>query len=93
MQLVTRELLKQDLPDNPVYLTLDVCIQYCEQNGGKFPSYRAIAQIMGELLGKKPLSTATVRRYLFALDDNGRIERCGAGWRLKGGKFYYYEPT
>lgn len=88
MDNLVETLKTRDLPDDPVYLTLDILIEY-NTAFGSFPSYRTIARTLGELLGKNPVSTATVQRYLLQLEDNRRIERIGRRWKLTGGRFTY----
>lgn len=92
MDRVVKSLKEQVLPDSRVYLTLDICVEYAIQNQGKFPSYRTIGRILSELLGKdKPISPSVVQYYLLELEDSRRLERTDRGWRIRGGRFIYYD--
>lgn len=78
-----------DLPDDPTYLTLDIIIDAMTKSN-RFPTYRTIASCLGQLTNRKPVSTATVQRYLFRLEELGKIERVeGKKWKLIGGKYFY----
>lgn len=86
---VVQSLRQKDLPTNPVYLTLDILIEYGETYG-RFPTYRETALVLDELL-EKPVktSTATVYRYLHRLEDEGLIEWTGHRYRVTGSRITY----
>lgn len=87
--MVTEKLKTQDLPDDPVYLTLDIVVEYCLQNAGRFPTYREIGKVMGELKDKPPVSTERVSAYLRQLELYDYVYRVGRRYYLKGGNYAY----
>lgn len=86
---IVQSLRQKDLPTHPVYLTLDILIEYGELFG-RFPTYRETAEVLDELLKKQAkTSTATIYRYLHRLEDEGLVEWTGHRYKVTGSRIAF----